>query len=110
MRPLALTCIISLLTFAAFGQQTAERIRPRLVSVCDISGNPERFDGQFVTLHARYTVNLEWGAWINQEHCDRGIEIVFANGYLRPGDSSKLYVERNSAFDEFNKREKQLCS
>lgn len=110
MRTLALTWVVSMLTVVAFGQQAQERMCPSCVSVCEIAHNPERFEGDFVTLRARYTVNWEWGAWIGQERCDRGIEVVFANGYSRPGDSSKLYLQHDSAFDAFSKKERQLCN
>jgi hypothetical protein len=110
MRVLVLASIASVFAVAAFGQQTTEKASAIHASVCEIAYNPGRFEGKAVALRARYTVNWEWGAGIGQEGCDRGLTVVFADGYSGAGDLSNLYVKKDAEFNIFEKQERQLCN
>jgi hypothetical protein len=110
MKGVSLALLLYLLGSLAVGQTAANKVIPGSTSVCEIVEHPDRFEGQSVTLHARYNVNWEWGAWIVDERCDKGLWVALANGYSTPTYLSKLYIERNSAFYSFQKQERLLCN
>ncbi|HEY1730330.1 MAG TPA: hypothetical protein VGG15_01185 [Terriglobales bacterium] len=62
-----------------------------------------------VSVHGRYNVNWEWGAWIEDESCHHAIAFTLANGYTTPAYLSTLYVEKNNAFHTFQQQQRQLC-
>jgi hypothetical protein len=110
MRGVAFALLASFLGACAFGQTTKANVLSIHKSVCEIAKQPERFEGQSVTVHARYVVNWEWGAWIAEEGCEKGLAVALANGYTTPTYLSKLYIERDGAFYSFRRQEKLLCN
>jgi hypothetical protein len=110
MRGVALALLAGLLGAPAFGQVAVTKAPSPHASLCEIAKHPEQFEGKSVKIHARYSVNWEWGAWVWDEQCGWGLGLVLANGYPTPAYLSELYVERDSAFDAFQQKEKLLCS
>jgi hypothetical protein len=99
MRGVPLALLAVFLAAPAFGQAAMAKVPAVRTSVCEIVKHPERFEGQSVTVHARYSVNWEWGAWIGEERCEKALGLSLANGYPTPAYLSNLYVEMDSAFD-----------
>ncbi len=109
MRGTLPTLLLCLSGSLAVEQTGADRLIPVRTSICTIVKNPESFEGRSVSVHGRYDVNWEWGAWVEDEPCHQALAVALANGYTTPAYLSTLYIEKNNAFHTFQQQERQLC-
>lgn len=94
----------------AVGQSASSDNPPTVASVCAIVEHPEQYEGQSVTVRARYSINWEWGSWIGEDHCNKALDVVVANRFSKPEFLSHLSVRKDAAFDSFTKQARDLCN
>jgi hypothetical protein len=98
------------LSLLAVAQDRSSTPLPLQTSICELLTDPDRFDGERVTIQARYFADWEWGIGLQDDRCKGAVRYSSPISRYIPSQYSKLKIKEDVEYHEFEAKARLVCN